>query len=346
MSEETLPTDDAIERVGRRLYGGDWIGELTKRERWLIERYIEGGVRRNRSSVIRPVTTSYIISGRNWADVPGDPALMAEADRACDRRDWMDAQFEAACDWLEEQGFDLDSDQIDQGRFERAFAAGFNAGGVVAQSARLANPDPNERLTLPEQVRLLAQVMPEDRARARIDKAFRFREIRYQPEYAVAYEDARIDWASGRVVLRRLPRQPFTPTLSAAEFFQHFMPSQRFLADTVPTANEDDELQALSLAQSDAVATPVRPPGIRTNRNEDAERECEVFIAEWAAAFNAGKEERPRNKAAAFEAARKRCGEALSQKAFERVWRRTAPAAWKTPGAPDLKRRQSNPSQD
>lgn len=345
MSGGTLSTDAAIERIGRSLYGADWIGGLSERELWLIARYIEGSWRDRGSSSFR-ASPQWVIAGREWTEVPGDPALMAEADRARDRREWMDAQYDAALDWLEERGFDCSSGRIDAERFERAFAACFKAGAVVGKSANLVNRDPNERLTLPEQVRLLAQVMPEDQARARIDKAFRLREIRYQPEYAVPYEDSRIDWASGRVVLRRLPRQPFTPTLSAAEFFQHFMPSRRFPADTVPTANEeDDELQASSLVQSDAVATPVRPSGIRTNRNEDAERECEVFIAEWAAAFNAGKEERPRNKAAAFEAARRRC-DALSQKAFERVWGRTAPAAWKTPGAPDLKRRQSNPSQD
>jgi hypothetical protein len=91
---------------------------------------------------------------------------------------------------------------------------------------RTVEPAPTERLTLPEQVSLLARVMPEDRARARIEKAFRFREVSYDPEFAVSYDDARIDWQSGMVVLRRVPRQPFTPTLSAAEFDRHFRASR------------------------------------------------------------------------------------------------------------------------
>jgi hypothetical protein len=96
-----------------------------------------------------------------------------------------------------------------------------------------AVPHPSERLTLPEQVRLLAQTMPAERARSRIDKAFRFREIEYEPRYTVPYNGARIDWETGRVILPRLPRQSFTPTLSAAEFFLHFMSSQQVSADRV-----------------------------------------------------------------------------------------------------------------
>ncbi len=49
------------------------------------------------------------------------------------------------------------------------------------QSGKAPDPEPNERLTLPEQVRLLSQTMPAERARARIEKAFRFREVDYQP---------------------------------------------------------------------------------------------------------------------------------------------------------------------
>lgn len=330
-------------------------------------------------------------------------------------------------------------------------------------------PDPNERLTLPEQVRILIQVMPEDRARARIEKAFRFRDVAYQPQFAVSYQDARIDWLTGVVVLRGLPRQPFTPTLTAAEFSRHFarafaeapqsaMPRQEpeEHLDTLENAGPDAEpetrpcerasssatphrfehplwevgdilgwlmdrdpgnfgrfltqddfrseyyvrvilksgetslslnprqelLHALQRGQlaayrdgrrldkiewfsknetdilngirgfvverdevlkiwpfinADAIAgersgaddcpsAPVFTPGFRTNRAEDAERACEVFID--------GMVERPQNKDTASEAARSHCGEALSRKAFERAWAKSAPAAWKHPGRP------------
>jgi hypothetical protein len=61
------------------------------------------------------------------------------------------------------------------------------AGASAERPTSAPNPDPNERLTLPEQVRLLARVMPADRAKARIEKAFRFREIACQPQFAVSY---------------------------------------------------------------------------------------------------------------------------------------------------------------
>jgi hypothetical protein len=81
------------------------------------------------------------------------------------------------------------------------------AGNDGERMTHATTPDPNERLTLPEQIRLLAQVMPEDRAKARIEKAFRSRKIRYQPEFAVEYHDAQVNWQSGVVSLRRLPRR-------------------------------------------------------------------------------------------------------------------------------------------
>ena len=112
LSESKIAMDRAIERVGRGLYAGDWIGELNERERWLIERYIDGP-----RSTILPVPISY--NGRQWAELPSDPTLMAEADRARDRRDWMKAQYQAVFDRLEDCGFDPESDRIDKARFER-----------------------------------------------------------------------------------------------------------------------------------------------------------------------------------------------------------------------------------
>jgi len=108
------------------------------------------------------------------------------------------------------------------------------------QSGQIAEPNPNERLTLPEQVSLLAQIMPEDRARARIEKAFRFQEITYQPQYAFPYHDARIDWTSGVVTLRQTPRQPFIPTLTAAEFYRHFTPTGATVSSAVACALPHD----------------------------------------------------------------------------------------------------------
>lgn len=137
-SDATLPMDDAIRRVGRGLYGGDWIGELTERERWLIEQYIDGP-RKDRGSTILPGAISYMVGGRRWSEVPGDSALMAEADRARDRRDWMEAQCEAVFDWFESRGFDLDSDRIDKARFDVALAAPHKRGAADRQPAHKAS---------------------------------------------------------------------------------------------------------------------------------------------------------------------------------------------------------------
>lgn len=137
-SDAMLPIDDAIRRVGRSLYAGDWIGELTERERWLIERYIDGP-RKDRGSSILPGAISYVVGGRQWAETPGDPALIAEADRARDRRDWIEAEREAIFEWFETRGFDLDSDCIEKGRFEVALAARHNRGPAPKQLSHKAS---------------------------------------------------------------------------------------------------------------------------------------------------------------------------------------------------------------
>ena len=34
--------EDAVCLVGRAIFGDDWVGAITRRERWLLERYVEG----------------------------------------------------------------------------------------------------------------------------------------------------------------------------------------------------------------------------------------------------------------------------------------------------------------
>jgi hypothetical protein len=196
------------------------------------------------------------------------------------------------------------------------------AGNDREPMTHATTPDPNERLTLPEQIRLLAQVMPEDRARARIEKAFRFREISYQPEFAVEYHDARIDWQSGVVILRRLPRQPFSPTLTAAEFYRHFTSGDAGAKLTIDVEVPDEP----------ATERTVLPSGSRTTTDEKVEAACGDWIATLV--------ERPRDKETAFEAAKSAVAQigVLSRKAFDRQWANTAPVEWKQAG-----RRKSPP---
>jgi hypothetical protein len=82
---------------------------------------------------------SYVVGGRQWAEIPGDPALMAEADRARDRRDWMEAQRKAVFDWFESRGFDHDSDDIDKARFETALVAPHTRGVATKQPPNKAS---------------------------------------------------------------------------------------------------------------------------------------------------------------------------------------------------------------
>jgi hypothetical protein len=87
---------------------------------------------------------------------------------------------------------------------------------------------------------------------------------------------------------------------------------------------------AAQSAGDDQRPLPALPLGYRTNRAEDAEGACEAFLREMTT--------RPENKEAAFEAARNHCGEALSRKAFDRVWAKAAPTAWKQAGRPSKRK--------
>jgi hypothetical protein len=77
---------------------------------------------------------------------------------------------------------------------------------------------------------------------------------------------------------------------------------------------------------SDDAPVHTTPSGIRTNRAQQAERECEDWIGKLTS--------RPENKGIAFRqavAAVSTFGD-LSQKAFDRAWANTAPPEWKTAG--------------
>jgi hypothetical protein len=125
------PTPIAIGRVGRARYGADWVGALTQRERWLLARYLDDVIA---SGSILSGGITYIGPGGRYPRT-NDPGLAAEVERARDRRDWMEAQYDAVFDWLETRGFDPHSDLIDQAEFEKAFAACFKGGEAVGRGA-------------------------------------------------------------------------------------------------------------------------------------------------------------------------------------------------------------------
>jgi hypothetical protein len=103
----------AVQRVGRALYPKDWIGHLTPREAWMLQRYPQPFV--TRTSPHLPGGIS-VLTVAPWPDL--SVSLREELDRVRDRRDWMNEQYETAGQWLEDRG--LDPRHFDQGRFARA----------------------------------------------------------------------------------------------------------------------------------------------------------------------------------------------------------------------------------
>jgi hypothetical protein len=113
-----VPTEiSPVVLVGKRLHGDDWIGGLTSRQEWLVERYAP----RTTPSSLLPGGITYI-PGTSLLRAPASGPLRDEIDAAIDRRDWMLEQYENArrwlYKWLEREG--LRSDEIDPHALERA----------------------------------------------------------------------------------------------------------------------------------------------------------------------------------------------------------------------------------
>jgi hypothetical protein len=136
--------------------------------------------------------------------------------------------------------------------------------------------DPNERLTLADQIRLLAQIMPEEEAKARVGKAFRLREIIYRPLYAVPYEDAVIDYDTGKVFLRKPVKKIFIPTQTAEEFVNHFPEAASVLARQI---DENNRVPANELPSADRPVREVgtsRKPAVHTASYSDIKSAVET----------------------------------------------------------------------
>jgi hypothetical protein len=80
-----------IARIGKAKFGAGWIGNLAERERWLIKRYIEP--QHGAASSILPGTITYVGPGGPFVPV-NDLALAAEVERARDRLEQMNDQYE------------------------------------------------------------------------------------------------------------------------------------------------------------------------------------------------------------------------------------------------------------
>jgi hypothetical protein len=118
-----ISIDEAVKRVGRAIYGDDWISSFTKREEWLVEHYIDGRTHSGAQASTMPGRTTYSVAG--WAEYPWESALLAEVTKARDRRNWSKEQEDEVFDWLEGHGFDVEAASFDHdallGELEKDF---------------------------------------------------------------------------------------------------------------------------------------------------------------------------------------------------------------------------------
>jgi hypothetical protein len=176
--EKDISIEDAAQRVGRAIFGDDWIGAITTRERWLIERYVEGRPDPSPSSILAGRTT-WIMGGRPWAEYPRDPALVAETERARDRDDWCKAQWDQAFSWLEDHGFDGDAVTIEADALARKMACAFppNSPAPKRKGGRPTAVDwgvvKNEMLRLMDYHGELGSDSPKWNVQARLEEALR-----------------------------------------------------------------------------------------------------------------------------------------------------------------------------
>ena len=78
-----------------------------------------------------------------------------------------------------------------------------------------------ERITLAEGLALVERYLPPDQAKARVLRAFVQKALEQEPVFALPYDEAEIDWATGSVKIPR-KRERFYPTFRRAEFERYF----------------------------------------------------------------------------------------------------------------------------
>lgn len=90
-----------------------------------------------------------------------------------------------------------------------------------------------ERITLVDGLKLLESYLPVVEAKIGLRQAFIQKAFRQEPQFALSYDEADIDWTTGSVKIPR-KRDRFSPTFSRAEFNAYFF--QRSAADARPSA--------------------------------------------------------------------------------------------------------------
>jgi hypothetical protein len=171
---DDISSAEAARRVGAAMYGDEWIGDLTNREKYLITRYVEGYPR------VRVV--KIVVRGREWVEYPSEPTLMAEVERARDRRDWREYQLGEAYDWLDGHGFRyqpvIDSDALTR-EMNRSFSPVSGPPATANKGGRRRGRPPavdwsvveTEVLRLMDENGNFGADSPEWNARARLEEA-------------------------------------------------------------------------------------------------------------------------------------------------------------------------------
>jgi hypothetical protein len=106
---------EAIVRVGQALFGQEWIGSLSHRQKWLINEY---GPQQLPSSIL-PGHVAYV------TNLVTTPKLLEESELAKDRERWMHRQYSQAGDWLAERKITHEK-AIQRSIFEAAFSEAFS----------------------------------------------------------------------------------------------------------------------------------------------------------------------------------------------------------------------------
>ena len=111
---------DALAELGPALIGKGWIGELTERERWLVEKHNE-----SRSSII-PHMISFVGPG----GIPFRFDDRTELGAALNRDSTMSSQREQAVEWLEDRDLLFETADGDEVVPVAAFRAALNRAGI------------------------------------------------------------------------------------------------------------------------------------------------------------------------------------------------------------------------
>ena len=139
-----ISIDDAICRVAALLAarnGDEWFGPLTIRQERIIAYYVTGLSSKPGSASIMPAMVTYSVAGQGWTRFSSDPALMAEIERALYQRDLYEEQSNAALDWLDGHGFNIDAQVISAEALARETAQDFTS-TVVSSALRLITLPP------------------------------------------------------------------------------------------------------------------------------------------------------------------------------------------------------------